>query len=301
MDKLFKVDESRKEDTRSFIFPGDVISYDPIRSFGDIPYSEFDIALVNDSLKEKDSYIVKEDNSINSYFELSAFTDVSGISGNANGIAQIAGSAKFITSTRNFCEGKNLMGLQFISFNGGLSKFDSEFKGTFVNQKDSVSRKDLFQRAQYTVGAKANIIRFVRSPYPRLLFNDLQINAGFNFMGSKIADTLVKFTDTTYRTVTQNQLYIEPIISLSRQKNFNMSLSIPVFYQNVKASSFISNSGWEWWVCPSVNLMYYSKRDSNSKLFFRYNHFISLNDKKQGFNQMQLGYSTSLSNVMQGK
>jgi hypothetical protein len=47
--------------------------------------------------------------------------------------------------------------------------------------------------------------------------------------------------------------------------------------------------------------MYYSKRDSKSKIFFRYNHFINLKDKKQAFTQMQLGFAASLTNVMQGK
>lgn len=297
-DKLFRDDQSPHDSIRSFIYSGDAITYEPIRSFGDIPYSEFEITLTPDS--SGDTYIIRESTSINTYFDVAAFTDINGIAGSANGLAQITGSAKFITSTRNKAS-HTLMGLQYISFNGGLAKFDNDFKGTFINNKDSVDRKDLFQRTQYMVGIKVNLLRSVRSPYPNLLFNDLQINTGFNFLGSKIADTLLKSTDTLFRTVTHNQFYIEPIVSFSRQKNFNMSFALPVFYQNLKESSGIANRDWEWWICPSINLMYYSKRDSKSKIFFRYNHFINLSNKKQAFNQMQLGYAANLTNIMQGK
>lgn len=297
-DKLFKDDEDPKDSVRTFIHPGDAITYEPIRSFGDIPYSEFEVTLTPDSTEN--TYIIRENTSINTYFEVAAFTDINGIAGNANGLAQITGSAKFITSTRNR-PNSTLMGLQYISFNGGLSKFDNDFKGTYINVKDSISRKDLFQRSQYSVGVKVNLLRSVRSPYPHLLFNDFQLNTGFNFLGSRIADTLAKSKDTIFRTVTQNQFYVEPIMSFSRQKNFNMTIALPFFYQNLKASSGISNNNWEWWVCPSINLMYYSKRDSKSKIFFRYNHFINLKDKKQAFNQLQLGFAANLTNVMQGK
>jgi len=297
-DKLFKDEESPNDLLRTFMYPGDAIIYEPVRSFGDIPYSEFEITLTPDS--SGNTYIIRENSSINTYFEVAAFTDVNGVAGNANGLAQITASAKFITSTRN-SRNKTLMGLQYIAFNGGLAKFDNDFKGTFISEKDSVDRKDLFQRSQYAVGIKANILRWVRSPYPSLLFNDLQINVGFNFLGSRIADTVSKKTDTLFKTITQNQIYIEPIMTFSRQKNFSMSVGLPIFHQNIKKSAGISNTQWEWWICPSINLMYYSNRDSKSKVFFRYNHFVNLNNKKKAFNQLQLGFAANLTNVMQGK
>jgi hypothetical protein len=299
-DKLFREDEDRSDlnKSRSYIYPGDVIMYEPIKSFGDIPYSEFEVKLTPDS--SGSVFVLRESTSINSYFEVAAFTDIKGIAGDANGLAQITGSAKFITSTRNH-PNTTLMFAQYISFTGGLSKFDNDFKGTFINKSDSINRKELFQRSLYNVGVKVNLLRWVRSPYPKLLIQDIQVNAGFSFVGSRVADTVTKSRDTLFRTVTHNQFYIEPIMSFNRQKNFNMTIGLPFYYQNLKASSGIANAKSEWWVCPSINLMYYSKRDSKSKIFFRYNHFINLKDKKQAFTQMQLGFAASLTNVMQGK
>lgn len=300
-DRLYKDDlaftQSKNNDTVIFLYPGDVITYEPIRSYGDIPYSEFEITLTPDSLNNE--FLIRESSSINTYFDISVFTDIKGISGDANGIAQITGSAKFITSTRNI-KNSSLIPFQYVAFNGGLSKFDNDFKGTYLYNIDSINRKDLFQRSQYSVGLKLNLLHWIRSPYPKMLIQDIQFNTGFNFVGSRIADTLTKKSDTLYKTITHNQFYIEPLLCFARQKNFNMCVSIPFYYQNLKASSAIFNREWEWWVCPSINLMYYSKRDSKSKIFFRYNHFINLKNTKQAFVQLQLGFSSSLTSLIQG-
>lgn len=283
-------------DSTPYIVLGDVLTYSPLKSYNSIPYSEFEIKL--DTLEK--SYEIKESTSINTYFNLAFFTDIKGISGEANGLAQIAGSAKFITSTRNV-HGSSLIPFNYVSFQGGLAKFDNEFKGTFISPEDSIDRKDLFQRSQYNVGIKMNILHWVRSPYPRRLIQDIQLNAGFNFIGSRIADTLVKRNDTLYRTATHNQWFIEPSISFTRNKNLNMCLSLPFYYQNIKASSGIANSSSTWWAAPSINLMYYSKRSTNSKLFFRYVHNIDLKKPKNAFVQLQLGYSVSVTDLLNGK
>lgn len=80
-----------------------------------------------------------------------------------------------------------------------------------------------------------------------------------------------------------------------------MCLSLPFYYQNIKASSGIANSSSTWWAAPSINLMYYSKRSTNSKLFFRYVHNIDLKKPKNAFVQLQLGYSVSVTDLLNGK
>lgn len=83
----------------SYIEIGDVINYTPYRSYNSVPYAEFSIDLYPND--ENRSYLIRESTSINSYFEIAAFTDIKGISGEANGLAQFTADAKFITNTKN--------------------------------------------------------------------------------------------------------------------------------------------------------------------------------------------------------
>ncbi len=298
-DKLYR----EGTDSARYIFLKQVISYTPIRSYGDLPYAQFDITLTRDSSNRE--YEIKESTSINSYFDVSVFTDVKGISGDANGLAQITANAKFITNTRNAAN-KALIFSNYVSFYGGLSKFDNDFKGTPILNGDSINRKDLFQRSNYSLGLKYNVLHWVKSPYPQRLIQDIQLNVGYNFIGSKVLNTYFKDSaktamDTIVSTVTHNQIYIEPMIGFSRHRNFNMTIGLPFFVQNLKASSGIANREWEFWACPAITLMYYSGRESRNKLFFRYNHFVNLSNTKQAFTQMQLGYSVNITELLSSK
>jgi hypothetical protein len=251
------------------------------------------------------TYSLKESTTINSYINISAFTDIKGLSGDANGLAQFYADLKFITRTRNIPNTTAIL-LNHISFQGGISKFDNDFKGTELMSGDSINRSNLLQRSIYSVGIKANLIRVYGIPRVKYLFDDFQINVGYNFLGSRIMDTSFKddnrtIIDTTYKTVTQNQVFIEPSLSFSRHKNISMKLSLPFYIISLKRSSQVSNWSPEYWTSPSILLMYFNKKDERSKIFFRYNHFINLSNSKQDFMQLQLGYSINLSEAWGGK
>jgi hypothetical protein len=301
-DRLYRDGEDKY--SQEYVVLGEVIEYEPTRSFNDIPYTQFDILLRNDTTKHiSDSYTIRESTSINTYFDVAVFTDLQGIAGQANGLAQITANAKFITNTVNI-RGSAVIPFNFVSFMGGLSKFDNSYKGTPISKDDSVNRKDLLQRANYYLGVKANLIHAILSPYPKRLIQDIQLNMGYDFVGSKLLRTTIKDTarpdllDTTYTNATMNQFFIEPIISFTRYRNFNMAISVPLFWVNVKNSAGVKNSKTEFWARPSIELMYFSKRDSNSKLFFRYNHWINTKQDTNAFLQMQLGYSASISDLL---
>src|SRR6185369_10455251 len=197
-------------------------------------------------------------------------TDIKGISGEPNGLAQFTADAKFITRTRNFMNSA-IVPFNFLSFRGGLAKFDNDFKGTALMNDDSVNRKELLQRSTYAVGVKMNLLRAFASPKPTHLFSDIQLNIGYNFIGTKVYDTVFKdqahsVIDTNYRNVTQNQFYIEPMATISRHRNFSMSVYLPFYLINVKKSALLRNDGTEYWACPGISLMYYGKRDVASKI-----------------------------------
>jgi len=292
---------SLNDDAKSsaYILLKDVILYTPVSSYTNAVYGEFEIALF--PTKDKRFYIIKESTSINTYFNVAAFTDIKGISGEPNGVAQFTADAKFMLNTRSIPK-TSMVYANYISFQGGLSKFDSQFKGTEL-KADSVDRKDLFQRANYKVGIKLNLLKGYLPPNPILLYNSFELNVGYNVMGSQIFKTSFKdaaktVIDTTFTTVTQNQWYAEPTITFSRRKNFSMCLALPCYINNIKKSAAIKNDHTEYWAVPSISLMYFGKRDVGSKIFFRYNHYINIKDKTQAFSQMQLGYSLNLTQVL---
>ena len=279
-----------------YCFLDDVIKYTPLKSYSDIPYASFDIQL--DSANR--TYELKESTSLNTYFNVSSYTDIKGISGSPNGLAQFHGEAKFITNTRNFKNGA-VVRFNYIAFEGGLSKYDSQYKGT-LQTNDTVNRRDLFQRSTYSVGAKLNLLHGYPSPYPRSFISDWQINIGYNFIGSQVGtasfkDSAKTVADTTFRTATQNDFYIEPMLSFSRHGNFGLTMALPFHWISVKESANITNSGWERWIAPSIELMYFAQKDSNSKLFFRYRYYENLGRHSQAFTQIQIGYSLNLSSV----
>ncbi|HEU4472458.1 MAG TPA: hypothetical protein VFR58_15300 [Flavisolibacter sp.] len=280
-----------------YIFLDDAVIYDVTRSYTEVAYGDFDIRLLPDTGQR--TYLLRESTSINTYFDVAAFTDLKALGGEPNAIAQFSAEAKFITNTRNKPNSASIL-FNHLAFRGAVSKFDNDYKGSRLYNKDSVSRKDILQRALYQVGIKANVLRGVGSPLPRHLFSDLQLNLGFNFIGSRVFDTSLKaaaITDTAFRTITQNQVYIEPMATINRRRNFSMTLCLPLYWVSVKKSAFISNRGAEFWIRPSINLMYYGKRDPSSKIFFRYNHFINLGEPEQAFSQMQLGFSVNVTKV----
>jgi hypothetical protein len=291
------------KDSKQYMLLGNVISYTPMKSYSDLPYTQFKIVLFPGT--DKSCYELKESTSINAYFDVSVFTDIKGIGGEANGIAQINGNAKFIRRTKNV---PNTAGIffNFVSFVGGLAKFDNAFKGTFIDSVKNVKRTDLLQRATYFVGVKHNIFHAVRSPYPKRSYSDFQLNAGYNFTGSKIFSVYYKDTaarkglDTVYRNVTQNHFYVEPMVTFSRNGNFSMTVALPISFVNVKKSADILNDASETWITPSVSMMYFSKRNSKNKLFFRYNHWINIKKPENAFLQLQLGYSASISDLLGG-
>ena len=285
----------RKDGKSLFVYLDDVIIYTPTRSYLNLPYTDFETTLV----PTEKVYRIKESTSINTYFEIAAFTDLKGISGEPNGIAQFAADAKFITNTINISNTPSTL-FHYIAFHGELAKFDNDFRGTPLIDNDSVNRRDLLQRSNYKVGVKVNVLRSFSPPSPLFLFSDLQINIGYNFIGSRVFDTLLKaaeIIDTSFRMVTQNQFYIEPKLVFSRHRNFSMSIMLPVHFISVKESAQIRNHQLAYWASPGISLMYFGKREAGSKLFFRYNHYINLKEKTQAFSQMQIGYAVNLTDV----
>lgn len=283
----------------AYLLLKDVILYIPISSYTNAVYGEFEIALF--PTDDKKFYLIKESTSINTYFNVAAFTDIKGISGEPNGVAQFTADAKFMLNTRTLPK-TSMVYANYISFQGGLSKFDSQFKGTELTA-DVVDRKDLLQRSNYKVGIKLNLLKGYLPPNPVILYNTFELNVGYNVIGSQIFKTSFKdvaktVVDTTFKTVTQNQWYAEPTITFSRRKNFSMCIALPCYINNIKKSAAIQNDESEYWAVPSISLMYFGKRDVGSKIFFRYNHYINIKDKTQAFSQMQLGYSLNLTQVL---
>ncbi|MCS3796439.1 coiled-coil domain-containing protein [Niastella sp. OAS944] len=280
-----------------FIYLDDVINYNVIRSYKDVAYGDFEIKLLPTG--QDSVYLIRESTSINTYFNIAGFTDIKGLSGDPNGLAQFNADAKFITQTKNIKNSSWVL-FNYIAFQGGLSKFDNDFKGSRLYNKDSINRKDLFQRAIYSVGIKANLIKGFAHPSPTVLFNNIQLNLGYNVLGSRVYDTLQKggqVIDTIFKTVTQNQFFIEPSVTFDRHHNFAITISSPLSFISVKHNAQISNRDWELWLRPSVSLMYYGKREPGNKIFFRYNQYINLKQPTEAFTQMQLGFSVNLTEV----
>ncbi len=307
--KLYFEDRNPNQEFRTnqdsfFVYLDNVVSYIPVRSFTDVPYADFNIGLFPPDNK---TYTLKENTSLNNYFNVAAFTDIKGLSNYPNGIAQFTADAKFILNTNVSKKSMPILILNYISFHGGLSKFDNQFQGSQIFKKDSVSRLDILQRSTYAVGLKLNLIRLLLSPTPTFLINNTELNVGFNFLGSKIFDTTLKapdVIDTSFNRITQNELYIEPTTTISRHKNFALSISIPFYWiavkQNAKLAG-IKNLNTESWTAPSINLMYYAKKQQSSKLFFRYVYFVNLKVTTQSFSQIQLGYSVNLTDTWNQK
>jgi len=296
----FENPKSSPDQDNLFIYLGDVISYIPCRSYSDVPYMTFEKTLTPAAADK--TFLLRESTSINSYIDVSAFTDIQGISGSPNGLAQFSADAKFITNTKNK-DSSSLVYLNYFSFTGGLAIYDNKFSGTQVYGNDSVSRINLLQRATYQVGVKLNLLRVFPSPYPHSLFDNVELNVGFNFIGTNVfvtgfKDAAKTVPDSTSSTVTQNMWYIVPLVTLSRHKNFSLTISAPFDMVSIKQSADIKNFHNEFWTCPSIDLMFFGKQ---GKVFFRYHYYINLNNPSQAFNQMQLGYSLNLTSVWRQK
>ena len=291
-------------ESNQFVYLKDVVSYTPRRSYNYIPYSDVEF-----TISKKDSlYFVKESTSINFYVDVAAFTDLKGISGDANGLAQIYMSGKFITRTKNI-RNKAIIPFNFVTVEGYLGKFDNNYKGVLVDSiTGNVDRLKLFQTTNYRIGAKLNLLHWVLSPYPKRLIEDMQLNFGYNFAGARTLTIInknptgtIKIYDSIYTPVIQNQWYIEPIIRFTRNSNFGFSMSLPIIWQSVKFNAKITNSETIVYSNPTISLSYFSPKAPGNKLFFKFSQFIDLKNPDNGFTQAQLGYSASLTDVFKIK
>lgn len=278
----------------------DVIRYIPRRSFNYFPYVDVEI-----DLSQKDSiYYIRENTSVNAYVNVAVFSDINGISGGANGLAQIDLAGKFITQTKNV-RNTALILFNYFSAHGYVGKFDNQFKGADLLAGDSVKRIDLMQRSYFSIGARQNLMHWVLSPLPRRLIEDITIDVGFNFNGARVRNIFDKDTvansktmDTTYRVVTQNQFFIEPKMTFTRNSNFGCSVSTAFIYQGVKKSSQLANTEMRFYFHPAINFYYHSKKEPENRIFLRYTHMVDMKKPQDAFFQLQLGYSASVTKLL---
>lgn len=269
-----------------YIKLGDVLSYTD--GGGYLP-DDVDGMVLTPEDPKKDLYAASN---LNSIINFSIYTDLAGLLGRrANGLLITDVTGRFITNSNNLFNGGTTV-FSFIEPNLTIAKFDSKFRSLDSNnvkigrngEKDTVDRMYLNQIAWLKGSLKLNLFSFRVAPNQYLYINGA---AQINVVN---ADTFLK----KEKDVVFFNYFPEVMYSIKRLKNFGMDLSVKLVWQRLADSAPFGNQDMETIFIPQMAFFYYPSRNSNNRIYLRFNYWDNLSNSQNNFYQLQFGWKTSL-------
>lgn len=168
-----------------------------------------------------------------------------------------------------------------------LSKFDNDFK--YMDIDSFSDRTNLLRFQFYDLMVRQNIIEGWIS---RGSESSYYLNAGLGLAGTKsrkIIDTL------TVDTVTVHTPYLMAEIGFHFKpaENWDMYLSLPMFYVYAPNLQDFGLQDPKWALRPQFDLSYYPFKNKGNRMFTRVVYNINEGEHQRNFAQWQIGYSAS--------
>jgi len=283
-DALFENDDDQK-----YIYLGDILSY---RQEGenrlipdDITFTLKPGATTNNKPIDKSSILA---------IDLRAFSDMLGVfDDQPNGLVQTEGSLKIITQTQNTIRNVPLYLVQYVQPYFGLARFDSTFKQTNILGDSTVNRMSMLQRSSFTFGVKLNILKYYAKSG-----GGIELNGGYQYNRTD----LYRNSDSTKLGVSLNSFYLQAPIKIKFARTIGFNYTPTVYFQNPqssKSTDYLKNLSSNT-IIQNEFFFYFNvdKNDKNNKVFIRFNMFSNLTEKGNNYNQLQIGYERSLTDLL---
>lgn len=280
---------SEDDNKFKYIYVSDILSY---KEEGEDMLIPDDVTFILKPGKETVQKAV--DKSSRLAIDLRAYSDMLGvIDDQPNGLVQTEGSLKIITGTNNRIPNVPLYFIQYIQPYFGLAKFDSTYRQTNVAIDSSVNRMSMLQRNYFTFGVKVNVLKFYAKSG-----HSIEFNTGYQYNKTRLYNTL----DSTKSTLSLNSLYFQLPIKIKFAKSIGFNYTPTLYFQKpeyLKSIEYIKNlSTNPVWQNEFYLYFNIAKDDKNNKVFIRFNMFKNLTEKGNNYEQLQIGYERSLSDLL---
>lgn len=241
---------------------------------------------------EKPISDVSTSTSLNVLADVVVYSDMLALfSKEPNGLVQTEIAFKIMTNTRNISWfGHGFALTRYIKPFFSLAKFDSEFQNTNVNTTDTntVNRTQLLQRTNFSFGLNANIISWSS----RDKFT-LYLDAGWR---STYAN--VKKANESIEKINSTNILGTLGFKISNISPINLNMSITGLWQNINASTTLTNYDYVFYLSPQIVLSYSIDPFQKSKLFARYAYYQNTSVVREAFSQIQIGYAANLNDLL---
>ena len=275
-----------------FIKFSDILYYDPGLSSN---YAPDDDSISLTPIKRIES--LKLRTSLKSYVSLNIYTDFLSLvkAERGNGLVQIEATSKLYLITNNI-PSTNSWYLNYVEPLVKYSRFDEGYNSvvpdTSTDNKITVNRVLLNQRAFLNTGIKLNAYKFITKLYNELDVNFLTRLDWVDVRGERLKQ-LRKNDNIEYQVERINMfsLGLEGKYKIVLYRNYGLTAGFTTIIQKIWNNPIYENKGWKWYHSPEFELHYFPIKNTEDKIFLRFRTlFTSSFENEKSFVQMQVGY-----------
>lgn len=189
----------------------------------------------------------------NSYFDVRAYTDTKGLSGEENGLVQTEVSANFIANSNNL--GRSYLSLaKFINVGLSWSKFDSQFDTLNITSYETREDFELLHLLQ-----QSNTAMHVEID----LLHRSRVHDAFFTVGHRIYNTRLKDTSGVFKRAFTPSFYAFVGGTIYASPRVNAKFKLPLNASYVHDQPFTDyGRKWNWFIAPEIEFTLQLKKSS---------------------------------------
>jgi hypothetical protein len=285
LDKLFNL---TSKDTADYIRIGDILCYTPQK--GGIPKNTY-FTLTPTAKNPKPTHDVESDWLAD--LDVKVYSDALGIfAQEANGLAQTEASLPFVISTRNV-PNKRAVFFNYIKPHFIYSRLDSSKKDYAYNPSVTIAdRLGMLQKSPLAVGIDLNIIK----AWSKDRLFDFEANLGYQFNLINLFNT-----DDSTRANAYFQFMVPKLKLNFLQDKFTIAASAPISMIQRKEGILFTEKDRKLQFLTvfsiQANITTIFNPEKKEGFYVRFNQYNNFSQKGSNFIQLQLGYTSSLSDL----
>lgn len=276
-------------DHKKYVYLGDILDY---RKEGENTLIPDDVTFTLKPGSETNKKKIEKSSKL--AIDLKAYSDMLGVfDDKPNGLVQTEGSLKIITQTQNTIPNVPFYLFQYVQPYFGLARFDNTFKQTDILADSTVNRMSMLQRSSFTFGVNLNLLKYYTKNG-----GGVELNGGYQYNRTD----LFRNTDSTKLGVSLNSIFLRAPLKIKFSRNVGFNYTPAIYFQNPQFSTsteYLKNLSRNTIIQNEFFFFFnVDKNDKNNKVFIRFNIFSNLTEKGNDYNQLQIGYERSLSDLL---
>ncbi|RNC85828.1 MAG: hypothetical protein ED557_03370 [Balneola sp.] len=271
-----------------FIKPWDFLEY---YTLGDQILYPSDIEITLPDSSGSNQVFLSSYGDLNKTINAEVYSDLLGLSDEANGILQTEVSTKFILNSESNNNSWVILSNSMTPY-AKISKFDSSTDSLKIASTDTtIDRLKLLRLNEANFGVGWNVFR-------RNKIHDLKLDVGLEWART----SNIKLADNQSTDVNQTIYFTKLSFDTKKGKNFGISLAYKLSFQQIWKNAMVKERKHVFIHNFESTLDYYPLDDSSSKIFFRFKPFFSGNSLAQNnFVQVQFGTKIAFSGLLDRK